>query len=88
MKKIYQIVAISVIAILIGLETTPSWAAEKGGAQLWSENCMMCHNLRSPSTLSAKQWEIAVRHMRVQANLTAKDAKKILEFLKASSGDQ
>ena len=88
MRRTYQIVAISAIAILIGAGTMPSWAAEKGGAQLWSENCMMCHNLRSPSTLSAKQWEIAVGHMRVQANLTAKDARKILEFLKSSSGNQ
>ena len=88
MKKIHPFVAISAIIILIGLGTTPAWAAEKGGAQLWSENCMMCHNLRSPSTLSAKQWEIAVQHMRVQANLTAKDVRKILQFLKSSSGKQ
>ena len=58
-------------------------APSKGGAQLWSENCMMCHNLRSPSTYSPKQWEIAVQHMRVQANLTAEEARKILKFLQS-----
>ena len=64
--------------------TAKEWVApSKGGAQLWSENCMMCHNLRSPSTFSSKQWEIVVQHMRVQANLTAEESKKILEFLKS-----
>ncbi len=64
--------------------TAKKWGAStKGGAQLWSENCMMCHNLRSPSTFSPKQWEIAVQHMRVQANLTAEEARKILNFLQS-----
>jgi len=64
--------------------TAKKWVApSKGGAQLWSENCMMCHNLRSPTTYSPKQWEIVVAHMRVQANLTAEEARKILKFLQS-----
>jgi hypothetical protein len=58
----------------------------KSGAQLWAENCVRCHNIRSPSSLSPAQWEVAMMHMRVRANLTPEEHKKILEFLKAGGG--
>jgi hypothetical protein len=64
--------------------TTPS-GAEKSGAQLWAENCVRCHNIRSPSSYSPAQWEVVMMHMRVRANLTAEEHKKILEFLKSGS---
>ena len=65
--------------------TAPS-AAAKSGAQLWAENCVRCHNIRSPSSYSSAQWEVAMMHMRVRANLTPEEHKKILEFLKSGSG--
>jgi mono/diheme cytochrome c family protein len=64
--------------------TTPS-ATEKSGAQLWAENCVRCHNIRSPSSYSPVQWEVAMMHMRVRANLTPEEHKKILAFLKSGS---
>ena len=64
--------------------TTPS-AAEKSGAQLWAENCIRCHNIRSPSNYSPTQWEVVMTHMRVRANLTPEEQKKILAFLKAGT---
>lgn len=54
------------------------------GAQLWAQNCGHCHNIRSPGSYSDAQWEIAVLHMRVRANLTADEHKKILAFLKSA----
>jgi cytochrome c2 len=57
----------------------------KSGAQLWAENCVRCHNIRSPSSLSPAQWEVATMHMRVRANLTPEEHKKILEFLKSGT---
>jgi hypothetical protein len=57
----------------------------KSGAQLWAENCVRCHNIRSPSSLSPAQWEVAAMHMRIRANLTPEEHKKILEFLKSGS---
>jgi hypothetical protein len=57
----------------------------KSGAQLWSENCVRCHNIRSPSNYSPAQWEVVMLHMRVRANLTPEEHKKILEFLKSGS---
>jgi len=57
----------------------------KGGAQLWTENCIRCHNIRSPSIYSDGEWEVAMHHMRIRANLTAEEHKKILEFLKSAN---
>jgi cytochrome c5 len=58
-------------------------ATEKGGAQLWADNCQRCHNTRSPSTYNDAQWEVAMMHMRVRANLTPEEHKQILAFLKS-----
>ena len=56
----------------------------KSGNQLWSENCVRCHNARSPSAYSRAQWDVIVHHMRLRANLTAEEARKVAEFLKAA----
>jgi hypothetical protein len=39
--------------------------------------------MRSPSSYNDAQWEVAMMHMRVRANLTPEEHKKILEFLKS-----
>ena len=57
----------------------------KGGAQLWTENCVRCHNIRSPSTYSDAEWDVTMHHMRIRANLTADEHKKILAFLKSAN---
>jgi cytochrome c5 len=85
------LIIISCIAIawLIGCATNKQSgevagaATGKGGAQLWAENCQRCHNMRSPSSYNDAQWEVAMLHMRVRANLTPEEHKKILEFLKS-----
>jgi hypothetical protein len=64
---------------------TAAGPTEKGGAELWAENCVRCHNIRSPSNYSPAQWEVVMMHMRVRANLTPEEHKKILEFLKSGS---
>ena len=58
---------------------------DKSGAQLWADNCSRCHNIRSPSEFSPRQWEAIVHHMRLRADLTGEEQRKITEFLKASS---
>jgi len=55
------------------------------GPQLWAQSCMRCHNFRSPKSLSDREWDIAVHHMRVRANLTAEEAEAILIFLKSAN---
>ena len=64
---------------------TDSNVAQTSGAQLWSENCMRCHNLRSPETYSSTQWELAMHHMRLRANLTSEETEKITAFLKSAN---
>ena len=66
--------------------TEAAVAPGKGGAELWAENCIRCHNVRSPSSYSAGRWDVVMLHMRIRANLTPEEHKKILEFLRSGSG--
>ena len=61
-----------------------STVAAQSGATLWAQNCGHCHNVRSPDSYSDAQWDVAMLHMRVRANLTAEEHKKILAFLKSA----
>jgi len=54
------------------------------GARLWPIYCAQCHNARPGSEFAAYQWNSIMMHMRTQANLPAKNARAILEYLKAS----
>ncbi len=60
-------------------------AALKGGAQMWAENCMRCHNYRRPRERTDREWDVIVLHMRVRANLTADEHRQILRFLKSAN---
>jgi len=72
-------------ATTIPAGTAPAVVSGKSGAQIWSENCGRCHNIRSPSSYNAVQWEVAVHDMRVRANLTGEEQRKVTEFLKAAA---
>ncbi len=54
------------------------------GARLWPVYCAQCHNARPGSEFAPYQWDAIMMHMRTQANLPAKDARAVLEYLKAS----
>jgi len=54
------------------------------GAKLWPVYCSQCHNARPGSEFAPYQWDAIMMHMRTQANLPAKDAQAVLEYLKAS----
>ena len=58
---------------------------DRSGVQLWSENCARCHNMRPPEEFSDAQWAAIVHHMRLRANLTGQEQRKITEFLQASN---
>lgn len=58
---------------------------EKSGAQLWGETCNRCHIAPSPADYNDTDWETISLHMRVRANLTEKESKKIEEFLKSAN---
>ena len=56
-----------------------------GGARIWAQTCMRCHNLRPPRERSDREWEAITFHMRIRANLTAEEHRRILGFLKAAN---
>lgn len=97
--KVSQAVAALILLLSAGCASTDPSAASggasasaanrpdtgKGGSQLWADNCARCHNIRTPSSYSDAEWQVAMHHMRVRANLTAEEHKKILEFLKSAN---
>ncbi len=60
-------------------------AVQPGGARAWEQNCARCHNYRRPRERDDGEWRIIVHHMRVRANLTAREAEAILRFLQAAN---
>ena len=54
------------------------------GEELWSNNCMRCHNIRPPTMYSNAQWDVIVHHMRLRANITGQEQRAIVDFLKSS----
>ena len=89
MKKMPIIISLfaffTVVAIISSCSTTSALAETKSGAQLWGENCLRCHNAPSPETFSDTEWDVAIMHMRIRANLTEYEAVKIADFLKTAN---
>ena len=54
------------------------------GEELWSNNCMRCHNIRPSTMYSDAQWDVIVHHMRLRANITGQEQRAIVEFLKSA----
>jgi len=53
------------------------------GEELWSNNCLRCHNIRPPTMYGNDQWDVIVHHMRLRANITGQEQRAIVEFLKS-----
>jgi cytochrome c553 len=90
MKKINIVIVIIGMAIATGAIISSGCAAtaaiaDKSGNQLWSENCLRCHNTPSPSAFSDRQWEVAGMHMQIRANLTLDETAKVVEFMKSAN---
>ena len=73
-----------------GKSTAPSEKAPAvqapSGAELYAINCNRCHEERYPKEFTLPQWTTLMLHMRVRANLTAAESKKILKYLQSQSG--
>ena len=54
------------------------------GEELWSNNCLRCHNIRPPTMYGDPQWDVIVHHMRLRANITGQEQRAIVEFLKSA----
>jgi hypothetical protein len=54
------------------------------GEELWTNNCLRCHNIRPPTMYTNAQWDVIVHHMRLRANITGQEQRAIVEFLKSA----
>ena len=88
-RSLFGLLFAILMAILV---LQPSQASEtsaekrqlfREGAKLWPVYCAQCHNARPGSQFAPYQWDAILMHMRTQANLTAQNARAILEYLKA-----
>ena len=79
---ILAIAAIVTAGVLIA-SCVSAKVMDKSGSQLWSENCMRCHNTPPSSAFTNTQWEVINTHMRQRAMLTETEYKKITEFMQA-----
>ena len=74
----------SLNSIVMSSCTVSKKVQDKTGTQLWGENCGRCHNAPGPGEFSGVNWDMIGRHMRVRAQITATEEKKIIEYLKSS----
>jgi len=49
------------------------------GEQAYKSNCTRCHT--APPALSPRQANTIMRHMRIKANLPARDAQAVYQYL-------
>ena len=87
MKRYFVVISFLLLIICFGLFVFSSCAVskkvnDKTGTQLWGENCGRCHNPPGPGEFNNSNWDIVVRHMRIRANITEDEEKKIVEYLK------
>ena len=83
--------AASMGAVLLLGRPAPTMAEEerdqkalvRQGAREWSAYCSSCHNARPSSERSPGEWDTIMLHMRVRANLPARDAEALLAYLKS-----
>lgn len=78
------LLALSMIMIAISSCAVSQKVENKTGTQLWGENCGRCHNAPGPGEFSNSNWDIIGKHMRVRANITESEEKKIVEYLKST----
>lgn len=87
-------VAIAVLLMIVGCRAASSPAdgvagdepaAARGRAQMWTQNCIRCHNARSPGYYSDREWQVAMHHMRVRCSITSEEYEAILSFLQAAN---
>ncbi len=65
--------------------TDSQTGASKTGAQLFAENCTMCHEVRPRTSFSPAQADAVIRHMREEADLSPEEQEAILGYLKSGA---
>jgi hypothetical protein len=60
----------------------PDAMAAALGAKVFAENCGRCHNAPDPATHSRREWVAISLHMRVFADLSQDEQRRVLMFLR------
>ena len=66
-------------------DTDSQTGALKSGAQLWTENCTMCHEVKPRINFSAAKLDAIIPHMREEADLSREEQEALLSFLKSGN---
>jgi len=85
MRKLFCVMMIAGAVTLAAAKNGPTAASPaEDGEQAYKTNCTRCHG--TPPALSSREARTVVRHMRVKANLPARDAEAVLRYLLESDG--
>jgi len=57
------------------------------GVELYAVHCNRCHPERYPTEFKEDEWRTIMMHMRVRANLSADDARVIMQYLREEGGN-
>lgn len=89
-RKVWGLLLLGFMSVLL---SSWSWADDKmdkekrelylKGNELWGQYCSNCHNAPPNSDRAAHEWDIIALHMRTRANLPAKSARAIFEYLRS-----
>jgi len=55
------------------------------GATVYAWSCGSCHSERRPKEHTDADWQVIATHMRVRANLTAPQARAVLDYLQENN---
>jgi hypothetical protein len=79
--SLYFLTPVFVLTLLwVGtLSGAPAVSKAMDGEQVYKANCTRCHN--TPPSMNERQTRVVVSHMRVRANLSARDADAVLRYL-------
>lgn len=84
-NKIITAIAGVVVAAFLIQSCVASKITDRGGAQLWTENCQRCHYTPPTTLYTNDQWEVIGTHMQLRAMLTDNEAKKVIEFIQSAN---
>ncbi|HYW35131.1 MAG TPA: cytochrome c [Balneolaceae bacterium] len=82
MRLVLLGLVLGIVAGIYGCATTSPKERQASGAQLWAQDCQSCHNAPPSKDFSNSEWSVIIYHMRIKANITDQEAKKIEAFLK------
>ena len=87
MKKITATLILTMTVIVFALLSNSCASVKnvtnQSGSDLWANNCGRCHNAPPSTSYTNEQWEVLGMHMKMRAQVTDDDMKKIVGFLKS-----